>query len=220
MNRFADKASSLVVLALLACGDPVYSPPRYILSGSVADSVTGAPVRAARVSANGETVTSDTIGEFAMPVDSGSVELTITHADYEEHTAVLQLVDSRLTEFGLRRLAPYVRDYLSVVPAWGNEPGLETALVADLQGYVNTDTTRGQAELWFGDTPFARSLSHESDNVEWVYTDSLTIQVLVWLTPGLSSRDSVLWTLFDVDGHAARWRCSAWGSEPECEERF
>lgn len=219
MNRLAQTISSLV-LAGLACGDPVNGPPRYTLSGAVRDSVTGVSVQAALVTVGGETVVSDTIGAFAVPVDSGLLDLTISHPGYEELALLLQLEGSRRQEFGLRRLAPYVRDYLSVVPVSGNESGLETALLADLQGYANTDTTRGQAELWFGDIPFTMSLGHESENVVWVYTDSLTVQVVVEIAPGLSSRDSVLWTLFDVDGHTARWLCLPGGVEPECEERF
>jgi hypothetical protein len=184
------------------------------------DSVTAALIEAAVVSANGEAVASDTIGAFSLAVDSGAVDVTITHPDYEEHASVLQLVESQWNEFGLRRLAPYVRDYLSVAPFSGEVPGLETALVSDLQGYANSDATRGEVQLWFGNTPFTISLNPESENVEWVNVDSLTIQVLVMLTPGLSPRDSARWTLHDMDGHTARWLCYPGGVEPECEERL
>jgi len=220
MNRTVQLISILLVLAGLACGETVNGPPRYTLSGTIVDSVTGAPVQAAMVSANGEAVASDTIGAFALPVDSGVVQLTIAHPDYEQHSVTLQLVESHSSDFGLRRFGPFVRDYLSVAPFSGDDPGLETALVGDLQGSSNTDTTRGEAQLWFGDSPFELSISHQSENVEWVDSDSLTIQVAVWLAPGLSSRDSVLWTLYDVDGHTARWLCYPSGHDPECEERL
>jgi hypothetical protein len=209
----------LVALSAGACGETAYGPPRYTLSGTVVDSVTGAPVVAALVSVDVESAVSDTLGAFALSVDSGSVDLAIAHEEYEEFASTFQLVESQLSDIDMRRLAPYVRDYFSLAPVSGNEPGLESALVSDLQGYANADTTQGQAELWFGDMLFTFQLSSESDNVEWVIADSLTIQVAVWLSPGLSRRDSVLWTVFDVDGHTAKWLCYPAGYEPECVER-
>ena len=219
MTRFYRTVWCVLALTSMACGEAVYDPPRFTLSGTITDSVTGVPVFAALVSVSGGSAVSDTAGDFFVPVDSGSVELRVTHEDYEKYATTLQLVESQWNEIGLRRVAPYVRDYLSVTPFSGDDSSLETALVGDLQGYANTDTTRGEAQLWFGDTPFELSISHESEDVEWVYSDSLTMQVAIWLSTGLSPRDSVLWTLFDFDGHSAKWICYPAGYEPECVER-
>ena len=170
--------------------------------------------------ARGETAVSDSTGDFELPVDSGAVDLQIVHPDHEGYAQTIRFDASRRLEFSLRRLAPYVRDYLSVSPISGSESGLETALVADLQGFANVDSTVGGIQLWFGSTPFTTSLNSGLDDVEWVHTDSITVQVLVWLAPGLASRDSVQWSVRDVDGHTARWLCYPAGREPECEERF
>ena len=219
VTRFYQTFWCLSALLYAACGDAVYEPPRYTLSGTVTDSVTGVPVYAALVTATEGSAVSDTVGDFMLPVDSGAVELRVAHRDFEEYSTTLQLDESQWNEIAMRRVAPYVRDYLSVTPVLGDEPSLETALVGDLQGHVTVDTTKGEAQLWFGNTSFALSISHVSENVDWVYVDSLTIQVAVWLTTGLSSRDSVLWTLFDLDGNSAKWLCYPAGFEPECEER-
>ena len=214
MTRLYRTVWCLLALLFVACGESVYEPPRYTLSGTITDSVTGVPVYAALVTAGEGSAVSDTVGDFFVPADSGAVELRVTHGDYEEYSRTLQLsrkpvernshasrssVCSRLPERDScfrRRAKP--RDSV----------GRRSAGIRDGRHHKRPST------VVVRNTSFELSISHVSENVNWVYSDSLTIQVAVWLTTGLSSRDSVIWTLFDLDGNSAKWLCYPAGFEP------
>jgi hypothetical protein len=95
LNRITWLAGAMLVGAGVACSDAVAGPPRFTLSGTVEDSVTGRLLPGANVSANGETAVVDSEGEFLIPVDSGAVELRIEHLDFARHTGQFRWTKAR-----------------------------------------------------------------------------------------------------------------------------
>lgn len=107
--------------------DPPYTGAYYTISGMVSDSLTGAGIPGARVSAGALTTLADAAGLWSLDVPDGVVTISSSPTNYDPGHETVTVHSAVLLNLQLRRRAPLVADC-------SRDEAMAYAILIDLQG--------------------------------------------------------------------------------------
>jgi hypothetical protein len=216
---------SLALLVSMSCLGPGEGPPPrldeilerplYRVSGRVVDSALGGAVANARMTISGTPVTSDSLGNYTALVDSGMVQFTIVHLEYEAYDRSFLIQWPRTLDLNLRRFAPWITcfevDGDSIV-----------AKVRDLQHRKTIHRSTGTSVTLSG--PNFELIMLGNREIYWDVLDDFGYRII--LRPGRPDVQQAIWSILDKTGIVFTATCTApsscdhlpWGTECQAPE--
>lgn len=192
-----------LLLSLAACGGPDFVAPgdgddqvlTVPIHGTVFDSVTGIPLVGTAVAIQGQFVTTDAEGAYAVTVATGANRISVSVAGFEPLSRTVTVGPERSFDLPLRRLAPFpTQCQLS-------DQGF-SAVVVDLQG-------RKSLERWSQSTLTLRAANGDRviDALSWDYTPLDTYRWRVSIPDADSTTFRADWLLYDNTGDLFHGSC-------------
>ncbi len=191
----------LLSTVLLACSpeaEPLATeslPVNYFtISGSVLDSILGAPIENIRILVGDSVVTTDASGQFSTRYREGPSSIVIDDIQYEPLAVSRYFNRDQAFILQLRGQAPYVR-------SCSFSGDSVSATILDLQG---RKTINRRAESFLVARIRQTEVQNDGNFWHWNPVDHFTWRTNV---PLGSIADSVDWRLEDADGNARITRC-------------
>lgn len=188
--RHVGIVAALIVLA--ACSDGT-GPGSAQIMGTLTDSLSGAPVAGALLTAGNSVGTSGADGRYRLDITGGAPDqLTVTASGFEAATAAIPPGHDATRNLILRRLAPYIPNRIA-----------GSFTVIDLQGAHSLDWTNWTIYLGVG-TPYVSGNILSNATVTYLPD---TTRALVAMPSGLSGTGAPRIVLHDGQGHYAAFDC-------------
>jgi hypothetical protein len=164
----------------------------------VVDSAWGKAVANALIVVSGTRATSDSLGNYTALVDSGMVQFTIVHPEYETYDESFLIQWPRTLDLRLRRFAP-------LITCFEVDADSIVARVIDLQHRKTIHRSTGTSVTLSG--PNFELILLGNHGIHWDVLDDFAYRVI--LRPGRTDVQQAVWRILDKTGIVFTATCTA-----------